>query len=239
MKEELAKIREELAKIVELEIQSHATTLAIKQQQAIYTDDYGNKITKKWEEECDYFLEKNIYPLIYAAILKSYPSFLENDNRKEFDHKLIEDICPNVNLIKEFDFTESLPTIEGNDQFKEDMSGEEYEAFCSKKLQECGWETNQTLKSNDQGVDIVAVKNGIRLCVQCKRYSSPVGNSAVQEEVAGMGFYKGTRSAVISNAGFTQQAESLARSNNVLLLSHLQISILDDLLLENNTKIIE
>ena len=38
-------------------------------------------------------------------------------------------------------------------------------------------------------MDVIAKKGDDVLVGQCKKYSKPVGNSAVQEVVAGMGYY--------------------------------------------------
>ena len=66
------------------------------------------------------------------------------------------------------------------------MSGEEFESFCAKVLQDNGFENvNMTKASGDQGVDIIAFKDGVRYAIQCKRYSNSVGNKAVQEVIAG------------------------------------------------------
>ena len=82
-----------------------------------------------------------------------------------------------------------------------------------------GWHVECTPKTGDQGVDLIASSGSIRLCVQCKRYSKAVGNSAVQQVVAGKIHYKGTLGAVVTNAGFTSSAQELAKSTGVLLLS--------------------
>ena len=50
-------------------------------------------------------------------------------------------------------------------------------------FKEAGWNVEQTQASNDQGVDLIARIEDLKVCVQCKRYSNPVGNKAVQEVV--------------------------------------------------------
>ena len=69
------------------------------------------------------------------------------------------------------------------------MSGEEYEIFCQELIIDEGWEVSRTPKSNDQGVDLIATISDNKVCIQCKRYSNPVGNKAVQEIIAGTEFY--------------------------------------------------
>ena len=110
--------------------------------------------------------------------------------------------------------------------FSEDMSGEDYEIYCGRILQEAGWNVEQTQASNDQGVDLIAQIENFKVCIQCKRYSNPVGNKAVQEVIAGKAFYNGTHAVVVSNAGFTKAAKNLAEPADVLLISDTD---LDDL----------
>ena len=90
--------------------------------------------------------------------------------------------------------------------FREDMSDEDYEVYCSNILLNAGWNVEQTPSTNDQGVDLIAEIEDAKFCIQCKRYSNAVGNKAVQEIIAGTQFYGGTHSVVVSNAGFTKSA---------------------------------
>lgn len=60
-------------------------------------------------------------------------------------------------------------TSRGLDVLPED--GLEFEHWVSNKFNECGWSSYVTQGSGDQGVDVVAIKDGVSLGVQCKRYS--------------------------------------------------------------------
>ena len=111
--------------------------------------------------------------------------------------------------------------------YSEDMSGEDYEIYCGRILQEAGWNVEQTQASNDQGVDLIAQIEDLKVCIQCKRYSNPVGNKAVQEVIAGKAFYNGTHAVVVSNAGFTKAAKSLAESADVILISDTELEDLE------------
>jgi restriction system protein len=62
--------------------------------------------------------------------------------------------------------------------------------------------------------------NGTTLVVQCKLYSSPVGNKAVQEVIAGRAFENADMAAVVSNMAFTKSARVLAQQAGVDLLHH-------------------
>lgn len=74
-----------------------------------------------------------------------------------------------------------------------------------------------TKGSGDQGIDILAFKDGIKYGIQCKCYSSNIGNKAVQEAFAGKTFYGCHVAAVLTNQYFTKSAQELAEKNGVLL----------------------
>jgi hypothetical protein len=123
---------------------------------------------------------------------------------------------------------EAVITNLNSDQTAETLSGIEYEDFCKEILAEHGWEVIKTIASGDQGVDLVATLDTKRVCIQCKRFASPVGNSAVQEVTAGKLHWHGTHAVVVSNAGFTKSAQALARSTGVLLMSHEELADLEN-----------
>ena len=97
------------------------------------------------------------------------------------------------------------------------MSGTEFEEFVSTLFRQMGYNTKITQTTGDQGIDVIAVKNGVKLGIQAKCYTNTVGNSAVQEAVAGKGYYSWGKVMVITNNYFTSSAASLAQSNNVVL----------------------
>lgn len=98
-----------------------------------------------------------------------------------------------------------------------------YEHFCCSKFKESGWNARVTQASSDQGCDLIAKIDDITLVVQCKLYSQPVGNKAVQEVVGAMRHYGGTHGAVVTNASFTKSAKALARSNQIYLIHDSEI----------------
>jgi restriction system protein len=93
-----------------------------------------------------------------------------------------------------------------------------------------GWNTTVTKASGDQGADVVADKSGVRIVLQCKLYSGPVGNKAVQEAFTAQRHYAVHRSAVVTNAEFTKSARELASTTGVLLLHYSDLTRLDELL---------
>lgn len=98
------------------------------------------------------------------------------------------------------------------------MEGRDFEHWCAAALLRDGFTSAEvTQASGDFGVDILAVKDGIRYAIQCKRYSSKLDNTPIQEVHAGRGYYRCEVAAVITNQYFTQAARELAAQVNVHL----------------------
>ncbi|MBQ9823545.1 MAG: restriction endonuclease [Solobacterium sp.] len=98
------------------------------------------------------------------------------------------------------------------------MTGTEYERWCAQELAKLGYKNIRMTKgSHDQGIDLIASDRGISWGFQCKYYSSPVGNDAVQQAYAGMTYYGLDRTAVLTNQIFTAPAETLAEETGVEL----------------------
>lgn len=98
------------------------------------------------------------------------------------------------------------------------MEGHDFEYFCADLLKKNGYANVEVTKgSGDQGIDIIAYKNGVKYGIQCKCYSSDIGNKAVQEAFAGKNFYNCHVAAVLTNRHFTRSAKELADSIQVLL----------------------
>ena len=98
------------------------------------------------------------------------------------------------------------------------MEGHEFEYFCAELLEKCGFEhVTVTQGSGDQGVDVLAFKEDIKYAIQCKNYSSPLGNKSIQEVFAGKTFYHCHVGVVMTNSTFTKGAIELAESVGVIL----------------------
>lgn len=98
------------------------------------------------------------------------------------------------------------------------MEGPDFEHYCAELLLKNGFiKTRVTSGSGDQGVDILAEKDGIKYAIQCKRYNSQLGNTPVQEVAAGRQFYNCHIGVVLTNSTFSSGAIDLAERTNVLL----------------------
>jgi len=97
------------------------------------------------------------------------------------------------------------------------MTGIEFEFFVSELFKKDGYKTIITQASYDQGIDVVAEKNGKKYGIQAKCYSGAVSNSAVQEVVAGINYYGCSKGIVVTNNYFTKSALELSKSNGIIL----------------------
>lgn len=182
-------------------VSKHLPVLARKMNLLITEDDYGNIIVEKWIKERSYYLSK----LRYVPYSTPYYSGMDEMDQIFMLDELIDS------------YIDENPS---QSEFDEDLSPVEYEHLCADILRSQGWESRVTQGSGDQGVDVLAIKDGMLLAVQCKKYSSPVGNKAVQEVIAGVGFYGANIGAVVTNNTYTPSARQLANSHNILLLHH-------------------
>ena len=101
------------------------------------------------------------------------------------------------------------------------MTGIEYENWCAQYLRQSGFaQIRKTKATGDQGIDLLARKNGLLFGFQCKYYQSHVGNEAVQQAYAGMKYYGCDRAVVMTNGEFTSSARELAEETGVVLWDH-------------------
>lgn len=114
---------------------------------------------------------------------------------------------------------ESSPNNEVSSESSPHTNGYEFEEYVAVTLQNNGWTTRLTRKSGDQGLDVLAFDDRYRVAIQCKRYSSPVGNSAVQEVHAAADFVGAGHAVLVATSGFTASAQQLAEALGVLLVT--------------------
>jgi hypothetical protein len=98
------------------------------------------------------------------------------------------------------------------------MTGLEFEGFCAEILEKNGYDNvSVTRGSGDQGVDIIAYRDGVKYGFQCKCYTADIGNKAVQEIYAGKTYYQCHVGIVLTNRHFTPAAIDLAKKNGIVL----------------------
>jgi HJR/Mrr/RecB family endonuclease len=99
------------------------------------------------------------------------------------------------------------------------MRGIPFEQFVSEVLRSHGFATTLTRTVRDHGVDVVAVKNGNRIAIQCKGgyAKGGIGNNAVLKVVGGKHCYDCEHAVVVSNAFFTSAAKEAALKTSCIL----------------------
>lgn len=212
-------------------ITPHLSTLLKKRKRMLIKDDYGFIDDKNWQDELDYFLNRAIIPHIKetrldAAVCERFLRVANNTtdkDEKEDDFLDVElqfvDRYIKLQIDGLLDFSIDDGTLDKNTDISL-LDPIEYEHFCADLLKENGWNVQVTKASGDQGIDILAEKDGFLLALQCKKYSSPVGNKAVQEAHSGGTFYEANAFAVVSPVEYTSSARELANSLNVHLFHH-------------------
>jgi hypothetical protein len=164
--------------------------------------------------------QKKLSPI--EAISYIVRGFVTENYKKTFSYK--KALWDNERYINN-DFSIELQTIDLFHQYENVQNGYEFEEFCFTLYNELGYVVEHTQLSNDQGADLIIEKNGERIVVQAKHYSTPVGNKAVQEVVASKAFYdNATHAIVITNSTFTPSAIKLAEANAVKLVTGEDIS---------------
>ena len=187
--------------------------LVRRRAQLVRQDAYGKLQLDRWAKEIEYFITHHINPLL----TKDEQSLLDRE-RVAIVHSIVA---------RTESATRDKPIFTA---FSEGMTPTEFEIFCAEQLRRSGWDARVTLQSRDQGIDVVAEKAGLRVVLQCKLYSGPVGNKAVQEITAGKAHAQAHRGAVVTNSRYTSSAEQLASANGVLLLHYSDLANLGALL---------
>ena len=236
------------------QFKEHRFVLYQEWQNSFTTDLYGNQESDffDWDElfqeplpidedtngfnrGFNYFLKNVMFrDMDSFDFLSGWKNYQKAYNPKDEDGNLIDDMWTFISSQFFIVMGETDKQLQLNEEeriaagFSDEMSGEDYEIYCKNILIEAGWNMEQTSKTNDQGVDLIGYICDFKICIQCKRYSNPVGNKAVQEIIAGKQFYGGTHAVVVSNAGFTKSAETLAAKTGVILISDIELEKLED-----------
>lgn len=190
----------------------HAVQLAIQRKKNISTDSYGKTLDSNWAtKERSYFINAHIRPSLPR------PKELNNLQNEYLILSLHEEFNK---IVDEIAIETKIPKVE----FDQNMNGHDFEFFCEQKLRAEGWQVTRTKGSGDQGIDLVIHKGKRKVGVQCKKFSSPVTNKAVQEVKAGIAHYHLNEGIVLTNSTFSKSAIQLAESNDIRLFHFLETS---------------
>src|SRR4051812_33528778 len=76
------------------------------------------------------------------------------------------------------------------------MTGGEFEQYVIHLLKHQGYDSRQVGRSGDGGVDLIAIKDGVRHSIQCKRHNKNISRRAVSDAVGGLRQYDCSRAMV-------------------------------------------
>ena len=182
-------------------IKQNYDILLLKATQKLYYDDYNVFVVDDFEREFSYFVKRVLSPeteefhLMYLLAKGLFRCILKQNGINSLEEIKTKEISDKLNI----------------------CSGVDYENYIENILLGKGFKVHRTPITGDQGVDLIAVKDNIKYAIQCKYYSKPVGNKAVQEIIAGKDFYKCDIGIVVSNNSFTKSAVVLAQNSHILL----------------------
>ncbi len=182
------------------------------------------------EEEFDRGIAKIIQEMRDEAEAEEVPTFDAREWIKQMNGKSGAKKSRGV-VWEDGDFVEEevAPNKKDKDEVEnidgksfEQMTPDEFEDAVCKLFNAFGYNLSVTQRSKDGGIDLDGLQGGLgraRVVVQCKRYSSPVGVSAVRElfgvvsddpEIA-EGF-------LVTTSTFTQEAQAFARGKRITLI---------------------
>ena len=192
-------------------IDDNFVNLKVKMHQLVYYDDYGQVVIDDWQKEVKYFITNVAF------------RFTKLD---EAEYECLDSYFDYYMLKLEIKYQKKREKDQENSEetFAENINtGEEYEVYIGNLLKQSGFKVKLTPKTGDQGVDLIAIKNDTTIAIQCKLYSKPVGNKAVQEVIAGKGYYMCDYGCVVTNNTYTDSARKLASNQGILLLNEATI----------------
>lgn len=151
---------------------------------------------------CSFLLASFTYPISPLAAQLLYEFHLENERTRFLTG----------------DFSVEKQRTQDEIAFATIFTGEDFERYLKQLFEKLGFFVEETKFTGDQGADLLLQKNGVKIVVQAKFYSSAVGNKAVQEVTAAVAHYNASTGMVVTNNRFTRSAIELAKSNGIKLI---------------------
>lgn len=197
-----------------------------------YKDDYDDYVYDDVHKELETFVEKRIDEIVYSLDGMMHEFYVKCATKMDCLYSLLVNydgdrsnrldrasdiILEASHLFRNHNCAQTHRGFEVEDPY-------EYEEMVAEKLRCLGWKASVTPGSGDQGADVIAELNKLKLVVQCKLYSKPVGNKAVQEVASAQQFFGGDFAAVVSNNDYTKSARQLAESLGVFLMHHSELA---------------
>lgn len=185
---------------------------------------FGFLKSKKEKELEDKYLKLQ---MLYSDLEDDYES-----SKKKYDRlsSSINELEKKEEELKDVIDTKSL-------EYVDQLEGLEFEEYARNLLIKLNYTNVQKTKaSGDFGIDLLAEKDNITYAIQCKLYSSKLGNDCVQEAYAGKQYYDKDLAVVLTNSTFTTGAIELAKKTGVVLWDR---DVLDKMLKKVNGTFVE
>ena len=189
-------VADKVKKISQEIIYKNRFALLAERKKFLTKDSYGKTIDTGWAEwrgnkssAITYFAQNVLNEELHIVFEKiNYPEIIFNSNGEEFDDPLIwAKDCFEMIYLSDGDpflywiydeINKVCDELENKNSQLGDtssMDGVEYEQYCKSILEEAGWIVEDTPTSGDQGVDLIASIEDLRVCIQCKCFAKPVG----------------------------------------------------------------
>ncbi|HLF89129.1 MAG TPA: restriction endonuclease, partial [Anaerolineales bacterium] len=100
----------------------------------------------------------------------------------------------------------------------QNMSGVEFEDFIGEFFQRKGYSVEFTSTTGDHGIDLILKRNKEIIAVQCKKWSSPVGEAVIRDFLGSMHHAGIKIGVVIATTTFSSQARTFIKNKPVKLI---------------------
>jgi len=97
--------------------------------------------------------------------------------------------------------------------------GIEFENAVERLFVDLGYKTNRTPKTGDEGVDIIANKNGEIIAIQCKAHTKKLGASVVRELYGSMMHCNANQAILATINGVTENSEQFIKGKKIRILT--------------------
>lgn len=162
-----------------------------------------------WQSGKTYLKITSTNPFIFERI-----NFLKNSIKQETLELQIAsaDLAKSKSKALEIErkFAQKLPEYWNN------LKGVKLEVAVAKLFTDLGHSAQITKGSGDGGIDLVLIKDGKNLLIQCKGWAKPVGSPTIRD-MAGVASAHNSYGVVISPNGFTKDAKLFGQKSGVRL----------------------
>lgn len=106
------------------------------------------------------------------------------------------------------------------------MTPVNFEKHIAHLFQEMGYSAYTTARTGDDGIDVIATRNGSTVVVQCKKYAAKnkVGSPQIRNFIGAMELKHATQGYFVTTSSFTEPAkQTAAKKQNLTLIEGVKI----------------